>query len=285
VSDRAAIALVSVVFAMLSSPATAAREEPLWEAGAGVAALGFPDYRGSDHSRAYAFPSPYFVYRGDFLKADRYGLRGVFLKTERLDLNLSLGASLPVRSSDIPVREGMPDLRPAVELGPSLAVTAWRSRDERLKLDLRLPVRGAITIESQPRYIGVQFFPHVNLDIHDPAGFTGWNLGLLAGPVYTDKRYNRYFYEVQPQYATAARPAYSPGGGFASTQFIAALSKRLPKSWVGGFVRYDALDGAHFESSPLVTSKRYVAGGIGISWILGESSRRVPVADFGDERR
>jgi outer membrane protein len=266
VSDRAAIALASLVIAMLSSPAATAREEPLWEAGAGVAALGFPDYRGSDHSRAYAFPSPYFVYRGDFLKADRYGLRGVFLKTERLDLNLSLGASLPVRSSDIPVREGMPDLRPAVELGPSLAVTAWRSRDERLKLDLRLPVRGAITIESQPRYIGVQFFPHVNLDIHDPAGFTGWNLGLLAGPVYTDKRYNRYFYEVQPQ-------------------FIAALSKRFPKSWVGGFVRYDALDGAHFESSPLVTSKRYVAGGIGISWILGESSRRVPVADFGDERR
>ncbi len=268
---------------MLASPAAAAREEPLWEAGIGVAALGFPDYRGSDHSRAYAFPAPYFVYRGDFLKADRYGLRGVFLKTERLDLNLSLGASLPVRSSDIAVRAGMPDLKPAVEIGPSLAITAWRSPDQRMKLDLRLPVRGAITVESQPRYIGVQFFPHLNLDVHDPAGFAGWNLGLLAGPVYTDQRYNRYFYEVQPQYATAERPAYSPGGGFAGTQFIAALSKRFPKVWIGGFVRYDSLGGARFESSPLVASKRYLAGGIGVSWVLGESSQRVPASRFKDE--
>jgi hypothetical protein len=67
-------------------------------------------------------------------------------------------------------------------------------------------------------------------------------------------------------------------------QFLMALSKRYPKFWVGGFARYDTLRSAAFESSPLVTSKRYVAAGFGISWIIGESSRRVPVAQFGDER-
>ncbi len=268
---------------MLACLPAAAREEPLWEAGLGAAALVFPDYRGSDHTRVLAFPAPFFVYRGDFLKADRYGLRGVFLKTERVDLNLSFGASLPVRSSDIPAREGMPDLKPAVEIGPSLAITAWRSPEQRMKVDLRLPLRGAITVESQPRYIGAQFFPHVSLDVRDALGYAGWNLGLLAGPVYTDKRYNRYFYEVQPQFATPERPAYSPGGGFAGTQFIVALSKRFPKLWIGGFVRYDSLDGAQFESSPLVASKRYLAGGIAVSWVLGESSVRVPASRFKDE--
>ncbi|MGZ5038662.1 MAG: MipA/OmpV family protein [Usitatibacter sp.] len=282
--DRAAIALAPLVMAILASPA-AAREEPLWEGGLGIAALAFPDYRGADHTRAYVFPAPYFVYRGDFLRSDRHGLRGVFMKTDNLDLNLSLGASLPVRSEDIPVREGMPDLRPAIEAGPSLDVTFWRSADQRMTLDLRMPLRGALTVEAHPRYIGAQFFPHLNIDIHDPAGFTGWSLGLLAGPVYTDKRYNRYFYEVEPQFATATRPAYSPGGGFAGVQAIAALSKRFPKFWVGGFVRYDTLEGAHFEASPLVASKRYLAGGFGISWILGESPQRVPVADYGDERK
>ena len=278
--------LAAAFIAMALVAATAcARDAPLWEAGIGVAALRFPDYRGSSHSRTYAFPAPYFVYRGDFLKADRYGLRAVFLNTDWIDLNLSAGASFPVRSSDNGARVGMPDLKPSVELGPSVALTMWRSADERLKLDLRLPVRGALTVQSSPRFIGGQFFPHVNLDIHDPAGLAGWNLGLVAGAVYTDSRYNRYFYAVSPAYATASRRAYEPGSGYAGLQFVAAISKRFPSYWIGGFARYDILRGAAFEASPLVTTKRYFAAGLGISWILGESSRRVSVGEFGEERK
>jgi outer membrane scaffolding protein for murein synthesis (MipA/OmpV family) len=275
----------SLLLLVLIASSAVAREEPLWEAGIGVAAIELPGYRGSDRSRAYVLPAPYFVYRGDILKADGSGLRGVFMRTDTLDLHLSLGASLPVESDDVPARAGMPDLAPSVEAGPSLDVTLWRSAAQRVKLDLRLPLRGAMTIERSPRYIGAQFFPHLNLDIHDPAGLSGWNLGLLAGPVYTDGRYNRYFYEVAPAFATATRPAYTTGGGYGGTQFIAALSKRFPTFWIGGFVRYDTLHGAVFEGSPLVTSKRYVAGGFAVTWILGESSQRVPVTAYGDELR
>ena len=277
--------LAAAIAAMTVAGAASARDEPLWEAGIGVAGLHFPDYRGSSHTRNYALPSPYFVYRGDFLKADRYGIRGMLFRTDRLDLNVSVGASLPVRAQDNVARQGMPDLRPSIELGPSLVATLWRADDQRMKLDARFPLRGAMTIESSPRFIGGQFYPHLNLDIHDPAGLDGWNLGLAAGPVYTDARYNRYFYEVAPQYATASRPAYTPDGGYGGMQFLVAMSKRFPKFWIGGFVRYDSLSGAAFESSPLVTSKRYVAGGIGVSWILGESSRRVEVQPYGDERK
>ena len=48
---------------------------------------------------------------------------------------------------------------------------------------------------------------------------------------------------------------------------------------MGGYLRYDTLAGATFADSPLVTSHRYAAGGIGVSWIFSESSRRVPVDD------
>lgn len=259
----------------LAAPAAQAADLPLWEAGLGVAALAFPDYRGSSQSSTYVLPAPYFVYRGEIFKADRHGLRGIFFKTDRLDLNLSVGASLPVDSEDNRARAGMADLKPSVEAGPSLDIHLWRTRDQRSKLDLRLPLRGAVTIESDPRYIGLQFFPHLNFDVQDPAGMGGWNLGLLAGPVFTDSRYNRHFYAVPRESATADRPAYEPGSGYAGMQFIVALSKRFPKFWIGGFARYDTLRGAAFEASPLVTSKRYAAGGIGISWILGESSQRV----------
>ncbi len=260
--------------------------EPLWEAGIGAAVLSFPHYRGSDQSRAYVIPAPYLVYRGEIFKADRNGVRGVFFNTDRLNLNVSAGASLPVYSRDDGARAGMPDLKPSVELGPSLDVTLWRSTDLRANLDLRLPVRAAITVETNPRFIGGEFFPHLNLDLRDPAGFQGWNLGLLTGPVFADARYNRYFYEVRPAYANGSRPAYgAPAGGFAGTQFLMALSKRFPRFWTGAFARYDSLRGATFEESPLVTSKGYFAAGVAISWIFGESSERVPSIDLGGRRR
>lgn len=281
---RAAAARVATVLLGLAvlSPATGAaqqRDEAYWEAGAGFAALRLPDYRGASHARGYAFPLPYFVYRGDFLKADRDGVRGVLLDSERVDLDLSAGASLPVDSSRSEVREGMPDLRAALELGPSLELTLWRSAGRRARVDLRLPLRGAVTIESDPRFIGVQFFPHLNLDVKDVGGAAGWNLGVLAGPVYTDRRYNRYFYAVSPDAASASRPAYDPGGGYGGLQFIVAMSRRFGRAWVGGFLRYDTLAGATYADSPLVTSRRYAAGGVGVSWVFAESSRRVPAED------
>jgi len=277
--------LAAVVVAAAGAAVPAAADEPLWEAGLGVAVLDFPDYRGSSQSQAYVLPAPYFVYRGRFLKADRRGLRGVFVQTDRFDLNMSVGASLPVDSSRNHAREGMPDLRPTVEFGPSLDIALWEAADRHAKLELRLPLRGATTIESNPRFAGIEFFPNVSLDVIDPAGYAGWNLGLLAGPVFTDARYNRYFYEVPPAYARPGRPAYSTDGGFAGTQFVVALSKRFPRFWAGAFARYDSLAGAKFEASPLVTSKRYFAAGFGISWIFAESSRRVPVTQLGERIR
>ena len=93
---RCFLALAAVTFACDSI----ARDEPLWEAGAGLSVFHFPDYRGSSHERNYFLPLPYVVYRGDVVKADREGLRGKIARTDWLDLNLSLGASLPVHSED-----------------------------------------------------------------------------------------------------------------------------------------------------------------------------------------
>ena len=278
---RLVLAAAAVAAAGCSVPAMA-RDEPLWEAGIGLTALDFPDYRGSSHSRAYVLPFPYLIYRGPFLRQDRHGLRGVFLENERFDLNLSVGASLPVDSSKNAAREGMPNLRPTVEFGPSLDVALWEAPSGRARVELRMPLRATVTVESHARFIGGQFSPHINLDLVDPLGRRGWNLGLLAGPVFTDGRYNRYFYEVADAFATPSRPAYTAGGGYGGMQFIVALSKRFPKFWVGGFARYDTLAGAVFEQSPLVTSKRYFAAGIGFSWILRESPRRVPTNELGE---
>jgi outer membrane protein len=254
-----------------------AKEEPLYEFGLGLGAIVFEDYRGSDTAHGYPLPLPYILYNGTFLKANRDGIRGQLFNQDRFELNLSFDATTPVRSDR--ERSGMPDLKSTVELGPSFDVHLMRSDDRRVKLDLRMPVRAAMTVETSPKIIGWTFTPRLALDIRGPLGFEGWNLGLLTGPLFADRRYHNYFYTVAPQYATAARPAYQADGGYAGTQFITALSKRFPKFWVGAYVRYDTLADAAFAASPLVQRKSYLVGGIGFSWIISKSSQMVEVPD------
>ena len=259
----------------LSAQAAAAADLPLWELGAGIGAFALPDYRGADEGRGYLLPVPYVVYRGKFLKADRHGIRGTLFDSDRIDLNLSFAASLPVNSSHNTARSDMPDLEPSLELGPSLEVALWRSADRRDLLALRLPLRAAFTLEGSPQAIGWVATPHLNLDLAGRGGLQGWNFGLLGGPVYGSRRQHQYFYGVAPQFATPARPAYEAPGGYAGWQFIAAASRRFPRFWVGAFVRADTLQGAVFEASPLLRRESYFAAGATIAWLLDVSERRV----------
>jgi len=271
--------LLTVGAAAITTGVNAAEDQPLWEIGAGVAAFSFPSYRGSDQTHNFLLPVPHFTYHGDFLKADRQGIRGSFFDSDRLDLTVSLALSPPVSSDDITARAGMSDLKGTFEIGPQVDVTFWRSENRARFLKLLLPLRAAVTVEGSPKSIGWVFHPKLNMDITDIPGMAGWNLGMLAGPVFGDKRQHAYYYAVAPQYATADRPAYEARAGYAGMQFLASLSKRYPGYWVGGFVRYDNLSGAIFEDSPLVRKKDYLAGGIAITWVFGESSTRIKVND------
>ncbi|MDR0702583.1 MAG: MipA/OmpV family protein [Azoarcus sp.] len=254
-------------------------EKPLWEIGLGVGAVSFPDYRGSSRQRTVGLPVPYFVYRGKTLQADRGGLRGKIFDSDRVKLNLSLSASLPVKSNSKGARRDMPDLQPTAELGPSLAIGLWRGKTHKARLDLRLPVRAAYTIRGGVRYAGLIFSPALNLNL-DPFGHSGWNLGALGGPVFANARQHNYFYDVAPRYARPGRPAYSASGGYSGAQFLVSLSKRFEDFWVGGFARHDNLHGAAFDDSPLVERKHAWAGGLSMIWIFGKSSR--PAVSGGD---
>lgn len=252
---------------------------PLWEIGVGAAALSLPDYRGSDVTQTYILPIPYLVYRGERLKADQDGLRGLLFDSDRLEINVSLNGTVPVDSEDNPARQGMADLKPTVELGPTLNLHLWQTPDRRMKLDLRAPVRTSITVEAEPRQIGWIFSPNLSLDVRDPAGWSGWNLGLQAGPYYNDREYNAHFYSVSPADATAGRPAYAATGGYSGAQISLSLTKRFPHYWVGGFLRYDSLAGTVIDDSPLVERQHAVAAGIALSWVFSESSKRVNAED------
>jgi outer membrane scaffolding protein for murein synthesis (MipA/OmpV family) len=271
---RFAVLLLCAAVYLVSPRQAAAGKLPQWELGAGVAGLMLPDYRGSDEVRSYLLPVPYVIYRLEWLTADRNGIRSTLLNREDAEVNLSMSASPPVRSRNNRAREGMSDIKPLVELGPSLDIRLWRGDGRRFKLDVRAPVRAAFTIESRPRDVGVSFSPTLNFDV---AGIGGrpWQLGMLAGPIFATRRQHQYFYGVSESDARPDRPAFDTDGGYAGLQFLVALSRRFEKAWFGAYARYDTLRGAVFEGSPLVRRDYYVSAGFAIAWIPLQSSRLV----------
>jgi len=173
----------------------------------------------------------------------------------------------------------MPDLRSTLELGPQINVHLWQAREGRVKLDLRVPVRAALTLEARPHYVGTFTPPVLNLDVVQSRGDFGWKLGLAVGPLFAERRYNGYFYTVVPQYATPTRPAYQAPGGYAGAQMLVSLTRRFRSFWVGAYARHDTLAGASFAESPLVRQDTYWSTGIAVAWIIAQSSHMVESED------
>ena len=259
----------------LTTPAAQAAEKPLWEAGMGIAAINFPNYRGADRRQTFILPAPYLVYRGDFLQIDRQQARGLLFNNGTVELDVSLNGSVPVRTKDNPVRQGLPDLDPTLEIGPSMKIWLARSEDGKSSLNLRLPLRPVIATNlSRSQGAGLLFHPQLNANLKDAFG-EGWNLGVMAGPIFADQRYHQFFYGVDAQYATPARPAYSARGGYSGFQLTSSLSKRFPGYWLGGYLKLDDMHGAVFTDSPLVKTKQTYTVGLAVSWMFAQSGQMV----------
>ncbi len=245
---------------------------PLWEVGMGLGVMRLPHYRGSDQSRAWLLPLPYVAYRGDIIKADRDGARAELLKAKDWRFDLSVAAGAPTSSQDNTTRVGMTDLAPTLEFGPSFIWTA--ARGEHWKLEARVPLRGAMTLERKPQFIGAVLSPNLNVDVI----VGGWDFGAYIGPVFGTRKQNGYYYDVPDSAALPGRPAYRSDSGYAGAQFVFGTSRRFGDVWLGAFGKFDHLQGAVFEDSPIVRRKNTFAFGVGASWIFWKSLRPAPAS-------
>jgi MipA family protein len=279
-ASHKSVAILAVAVAALTAPPRARAEQfPRWEAGLGASVLRFSDYRGSDEFRSYLFPLPYFVYRGERIKVDRESIRGQFFKTDRVELDVSINGTVPLKSRDNVARQGMPDIDATLEIGPSLNTNLWRSDDRRINLILKLPIRGVIASDFKNfESVGWVSHPQISWDVKN-FNNSGWHLGMLIGPTYHSAGYNRYFYSVEPQFATATRPAYQAKAGYGGANIIGGISKRFGRTWFAGFAKYDRLSGAAFEDSPLVKKRSYATFGIAVTYIFSESKTLVDADD------
>ncbi len=276
---RRLVAMLMAGTSLIVSDHVAAEQLPLWEAGVGASVLRFSDYRGSDEFRSYLFPLPYFVYRGERVKVDRESIRGQFFKTDRVELDVSINGTVPLKSRDNAARQGMPDIDATLEIGPSLNTNLWRSDDRRINLILKLPIRGVIASDFRHfENIGWVSHPQISWDVKN-FNNTGWHLGMLIGPTYQSAGYNRYLYGVAPEFATAKRPTYEAKAGYGGANIIGGISKRFGRAWFAGFAKYDRLNGAAFADSPLVKKSSYATFGVAVTYIFSESKKLVEADD------
>jgi outer membrane scaffolding protein for murein synthesis (MipA/OmpV family) len=274
---------LSLLLATFFLPAPARAEmKPKWELGFGFAGIGSPDYRGSDESRGYLLPLPYIIYHGDILRVDRNGIYGRLVESERVRLDISFDAGVPVDSTRNRARQDMPDLDTLFEIGPSLEFCLWNRCGSDNNLEFRIPLRAVFStdfgsLESR----GGLFNPHFTLDLNNvirgPMGRV--NVSASTGPLYATERYHDYYYQVDPVYATPTRPAYDARAGYSGWRVTLTTSFRHRRLWFGAFARYDDLQNAEFVDSPLMRQRHSFMAGFGIAWVMAESKELVDVRD------
>lgn len=250
---------------------------PRWEVGVFGGGTRMPHYRGSDEYRTYAFPMPYVIYRGDRLRVDRDGFRGLFYKSQLLETDISLSGNPPVGDGN-DARRGMPDLDPLLELGPAARGFLYRGR--RLSsLYLEGTVRGVVAVDvddGEPRDVGWRAVLDLVAPRFVPGSGSPWTFGSRLGVEFTDRRYNAYFYDVSEEQALPDREAYESEAGYGGTHLSAYVMRKVrPDLSILVYGRWDNLEGAVYEDSPLVRTHNNLIAGAAVIWKLAESRTRV----------
>ncbi len=271
------IVLLVLILVFLALPQkTLATEKPLWELGAGGGFLLMPDYRGSDETRAYLLPFPYAIYRGGVFRLEDKRVAARIFKTDRITLDASGYGAVPVRSGNNDARMWMPDLDATFEFGPALRIKLLESKENRYLLSLALPVRAVFSTDFRTvRYEGFIFSPRLNFEKGDVIPGTGVYAGVSTGPMFADRGYHNYFYEVEPEYAMLSRPAYTPDAGYSGSAFTIGIGKDYKQLKFHAFASVDFLQGTAFEESPLVKRKMSWMGGFSITWVFLKSEKTV----------
>lgn len=251
---------------------------PLWEVGLFNGVANLPHYRGSDEYKLYILPLPYLIYRGEIFKADRDGLKGIFWDSAHFETGVSLSGNPPV-PDDNQARCDMPELGAILEFGPMLKyfITDRSSPDPLL---IAAAARATVSVDTDTFNMGYQGLRGGLKLIYRNRTWLqdqGISLGATAGIDFAGSTYNNYFYEVEPAYATANRPAYRADGGYAGFSFSMNASKRISDHWaVGAYYRWDNLSGAAYHDSPLVRTENNHIFGCALIWKIHRSEAIAP---------
>ena len=243
---------------------------PLWELGGVALGVSQSAYPGADQQVNRALALPYFVYRGDVLRADRdtAGIRA--MKTETFELDVGFAGAFGAGTETIEARQGMRKLGTLVELGPRLKVDLGAGPAGG-RLSAEFPARAVLDLSDKAAHRGWSLEPKLT---YSNRTASGWRYSASVSAIVADTRLAQTFYEVRSSEATAARPAYTAESGLVSWRFGTAFSRSLARDWnLFGFARLETVAGAANESSPLVRRSSGASVGVGVAYTWMRSDR------------
>ena len=257
-------------------PGNSVTSLPLWELKVALTAARLPHYTGSDEYKNYFFPLPYLVYRGEFFQADRDSVRTIVYKTNRLETDISMWGNPPV-PEDNRARAGMEKLDALLEIGPALRYYFHRDGISD-GLFLKGAIRSVFSAgwDSGPdlRYQGLHSDIHLIFKNNSIFAAQQLQFHISAGLHFADAEFNEYFYEVGEKDSIPGRDMYSTGGGYSGFSLAASIIKQLtPTISFGWYGRWDNINGASYENSPLVKEKNNYTIGAMLIFTLAQSEK------------
>jgi len=261
------LVLPGLAFSGLLHANDAHKPLPKYQFGVGPVVLVTPDYRGSKQTSALLLPFPLIIYRGERLVIDN-GIDGILLETFDFKLSVSGSGSPPV-SNDSPLRDGMRERPATVEIGPSMEWLLWFPPEKDRSLWFEWPIRSVHTLDGKTEHVGINSSPRLAWR-KPPQHRDDWKRTLMAGPLFADSGYHDYFYSVAAPEVNAQRSRYNSPSGYSGFRMDYTFSRNIDRYWLGGFVRYDNVDGAVFADSPLVETAHGLSAGLTLAWIWKE---------------
>jgi outer membrane scaffolding protein for murein synthesis (MipA/OmpV family) len=221
------------------------QQKSKWALGLGLGYLN--DYPASKDARFHYIIYP--VYRGTYFKIDRVnGVSGQLMNSNKIMYSWNFNFNFPTQSKDIPVRQGMPDLSWLFSIGPEIKFILWQS--EWQEFFLKIPIRYNLCTNflDDTRFCGISFNPGFrhNFSLKEFGEFT-----LRAEIFIESSEYQRYYFEVKPEFATANRRAFHAQHGYlgAVYGFFHSIDWK-DFEVVSAFNVYD-YEGSRNQSSPL----------------------------------
>jgi len=241
-----------------------------WELGAGMGVFDVPLYPGSAQSKQYLLPLPYAKLESKHLEIDD-GVRAFFFRSDKVRLDLSADLGVPVRSKNSVARSGMPNLDTVLQVGPSLEITLAGEYKGKNELRLEFPIRVAVATDLKTRSNVGWLMESVLTYERKRQQRKAEAIKISFGLRYATEEYHQYYYDVTPAFITPERTVFTAEGGYSGFFTDAVYGWREANIIYWALLRYQNLNGAVYENSPLVEDKSYFFTGVGITWVFVQS--------------
>lgn len=259
--------LIYLIILIYTACASVYAAKPLYEIGVAGFMGYLPDYPAANQGRYRSLAVPSFAYRGFIFRSDKKGTRARFFKSDKLDFDLSFGASLPANSENNDAREGMDDLDYLLETGPRVSMNLYKTSKHLIEVEF--PLRFVISTDFQfTKERGYRFSPQLsyNYQFSETISFD-----INTRLSYGAEDLNDYIYEVTSEDATKFRQEYNAKAGYIGQSIgTNMLYKENHYAMIIG-MRYSNYSKSANENSPLFKSKEDASIYLGFNYFLYQS--------------